>query len=262
MSITLSSRFILLGGLAGLPVSAQIVPVLETVETFTYASGSIVGRSGGEGWSGAWFNPYSQQPLSVNASGQMVHTGTSTIQAAARVLDQRYSAATVGSVFISFEAWLGSQSGGGTPTLRLLDTTLPANNVTGGIGNNGSSTNYSILGENLAAGGDSGVHMNALRYVLFEVDYTAGQSRLWVGSTPWSLAARPAATPSVSMSFAPTFNRLDLYVRGLTSFDNLQVYSLALPSAVPEPAGAATVLAGAAALLTASRRRRSGRASL
>lgn len=238
--------------LFGFRAEAQIVPVLESSENFTYASGSIVGRAGGSGWSGAWFNPYIQQPLSVNAAGEMVHTGTSIIQAAARQLDQRYSAATVGSVYIAFDAWLGSQSGGGTPTLRLLDTTLSSSNATAGIGNNGFSTNYAIFGANLTHQGDSGVSMNALRYVLFEVDYVAGQSRLWVGSSPWSLASRPAQAPSVSMSYAPTFDRVDLYVRGLVSFDNLQVYSVA----VPEPAGVAGWLAGAGLFVAASRRRR------
>ncbi len=257
MSMISPCRFVLLSGLTALWATAQVVPVLESSENFTYAAGSIVGRAGGSGWSGAWFNPYIQQPLSVNAAGQVVHTGTSIIQAAARSLDQRYSAETVGSVFIAFDAWLGSQSGGGTPTLRLLDTTLPSDNVTAGIGNNGFSTNYAIFGANLVHVGDSGVSMNALRHVLFEVDYVAGQSRLWVGSSPWSLAGRPTEMPSVSMSYAPTFDRMDLYVRGLVSFDNLQVYSVA----VPEPAGVAVWLAAAGLFGAVGRRRPAQRAA-
>ena len=207
---------------------ADAAPVLMVEDTFTYSTGSIVGRSGGTGWASAWVNPYSQSPLVVNGSGQLTYDFASNIEAAGRTLGTRYSGASFSKVYITFDVQFGSQSGGGTPNLRIRDTTL-GGGITAGLGNNGYSSNYAILGADLSTGADSGVSLSTAANILFEVDYIQNQSRLWVGSSPWDSVAFPSTGANATFAIAPTFDTLDLYVRQLSYFDNLRVYAVAVP---------------------------------
>ena len=228
----------------------RATPVLLAEDTFAYANGSIVGQSGGSGWSSAWINPYSQSPLAVSG-GQLIYDGSSTIEAAGRTLSTRFSAATASEVYLLFDVQFTTQSGGGTPTLRLLDTTA-GNAVTGGLGNNGYSTTYGILSSNLNAGSNSSVSLGTAASILFKIDYVNGTSSLWVGSSAWNVSSLPTSGADATFAFAPQFDRLDLYVRGLDHFDNLSVYA----TPVPEPANVAALL-GVAMLGLALVRRRS-----
>lgn len=228
----------------------RATPVLMADDTFAYANGSIVGQSGGSGWSGAWINPYSQSPLAVSG-GQLVYDGSSTIEAAGRPLSTRFSSATASEVYLLFDVQFTTQSGGGTPTLRLLDTTA-GNAVTGGLGNNGYSTTYGILSSNLGAGSNSSVSLSTAANILFKIDYVSGTSSLWVGSSAWNVSSLPTSGADATYAFAPQFDRLDLYVRGLNYFDNLRVYA----TPVPEPANVAALF-GVAILGFAWVRRRS-----
>lgn len=234
---------------------AQASPALLAEETFAYAAGSVVGANGGSGWSGAWFNPYSQQPLRVNASGQLAYTGNSIIEAAGRALPVRLSASTASRAYLLFDVRFGTQSGGGTPNLRFIDTTLATSTVTGGFGNNGYSANYALLGADLSAGASSTVSLNTAANILVEINYAQNLSRLWVGATAWDVNALPTSGAHATLAAAPTLNRFDLYVRQLAYFDNLRVYTVA---PVPEP-GSAALLAGLGALAFGAARRR-GRA--
>jgi len=212
--------------------SALATPVLQADDTFTYSNGSIVGQSGGSGWSAAWINPYSQSPLAVS-NGQLIYDGSSSIEAAGRALGTRFSAATASQVYILFDVQFTTQSGFGTPNLRLIDTTS-GNAVTGGVGNNGYTTTYGILSSNLGAGSNSSVSLGTAANILFEIDYVNGVSSLWVGSSAWDVSSLPTSGADATFAFAPQFDRLDLFVRGLNYFDNLRVYA----TPVPEPANA------------------------
>jgi hypothetical protein len=229
-------------------------PVLMAEDTFTYSTGSIVERSGGTGWASAWVNPYSQSPLIVDVSGRLTFDSDGdTIDAAGRTLGTRFSGASFSKVYITFDVEFGSQSGFGTPNLRIRDTTL-GGVTTAGLGNNGYSSNYAILGANLVTGADSGVTLSTPANILFEVDYVQGQSRLWVGlgSSPWDSAAFPSTSADATFAVAPTFDTLDLYVRELSYFDNLRVYAVA----VPEPTTYGAVAGLVALGITVRRRRR------
>ena len=237
------------GALAWSTVSVQATPVLQAQDTFTYSNGSIAGQSGGSGWSGAWINPYSQSPLAVSG-GHLVYDGSSTIEAAGRALNTRFSAATASQVYILFDVQFTTQSGGGTPNLRLLDTTS-GNAITGGLGNNGNGANYGIMGANLAAGANSAVSLATAANILFEIDYVNNTSSLWVGSSAWDVSSLPTSGANATLAFAPQFDRLDLYVRGLNSFDNLSIYA----TPVPEPVNAAVLFGLAMLGLTMFQRR-------
>jgi len=236
----------------GSATGVRAAPVLQATDTFAYANGSIVGQSGGSGWSGAWINPYSQSPLAVSG-GQLVYDGSSTIEAAGRALSTRFSAATASEVYLLFDVQFTTQSGFGTPTLRLLDTTA-GNAVTGGLGNNGYSTTYGILSSNLAEGSNSAVSLSTAANILFKIDYVNGTSSLWIGSSAWNVSSLPTSGADVTFAFAPQFDRLDLYVRGLNYFDNLSVYA----TPVPEPANVAALVGVAMLGFALMRRRRQG----
>lgn len=237
-----------------LRVACADTPVLQAEDTFTYSAGSILGQNGGTGWSGAWINPYSPNgvPLQVDSSGRLVFGSGSIIQSAGRSLTTRFSSATASKVYITFDVQFGTQSGGGTPNLRLLDSTL-GGALTGGLGNNGNTTNYAILDSNLNAGGTSSVSLATAANILFVIDYTQNQSSLWVGNSSWDMTSPPSTGADATFAFAPTFDRLDLYVRELSYFDNLRVYSVA---AIPEPGTYAVLLGAAAGGFALLRRRR------
>jgi len=239
-------------------------PVLRSEDTFAYSAGSLVGKSGGTGWSGAWTMPYGAGgfggPLNVNASGVVVFggsSGTTGIQSMGRVFDRTYSSATTAYAYITFEARIGTQYGGGTPSFRLFDSTV----MSGGLGSNGGTGldgNYSILDTSLQLAGpsaNSGASMNSTLHLLYRVDYRNNTSSLWTSATAFDMANPPSIGASATAPLAPSFNRFEFLVRGLASFDNLRVYEVTL-AAVPEPASAGA-LAGLAALgWVFSRRRR------
>ncbi len=229
---------------------AQTTPALLADESFTYANGSIVGTTGGSGWNGAWINPYSQSPLAVSGN-RLIHDGASTIEAAGRALSLRLSSATASEAYILFDAQFSTQSGGGTPNLRLIDTSA-GNAVTGGLGNNGHSQTYGILGANLAQGANTSVSLATAARILFKIDYVNNQSSLWVSTgAAWDVAALPTSGADATFAAAPQFDRLDLYVRNLSNFDNLRVYT----TAIPEPANAAALAGLAILTLTLTRRK-------
>ncbi len=240
-------------------------PALRSEDTFSYGAGSIVGQNGGTGWSGAWTMPYGSGgaggPLNVNASGVVVFGGVNGftgIQSMGRVFDRTYSSATTAYAYIAFEARIGTQYGGGTPSFRLFDST----GLTGGLGSNGGTGldgNYSILDSSLQLAGasaNSGASMNSTLHLLYRVDYRNNTSSLWTSATAFDMANPPSVGASATASLAPSFNRFEFLVRGLSSFDNLRVYEVTLASTIPEPGSAATVASLAACGWVLTRRRR------
>ncbi|HTE30655.1 MAG TPA: T9SS type A sorting domain-containing protein [Chryseolinea sp.] len=191
-------------------------PVIVS-EPFAYGGGTLTGNNGGTGWSGAWFGPHSGfTDLDVNTTG-FSYTGFATSGGRSTYVNStggdggRYLAAVsnavYGVVWLSFLANY-DQQGGGFSNVRLY---LPGG-LTGGVGGNGGIFNWSILDNGLNAGATTSVPLNGTEHLaLLKIDYTAGTSSLWIDPTVSGFDG--TQTPSATVSFAPVFDRIELYNR-------------------------------------------------
>jgi hypothetical protein len=193
-------------------------PVIVS-EPFAYTGGTLLtGRTGGTGWSGAWFGPSSAFPdLILNTTG-LSYTNFSTSGArtvynsgtggdAGRLL----AAASNAKYNVVWLAFLGnySQQGGGFNNMRLL---LGPSTLSGAIGGNDNYANWSIMNNTLTSTAFTSTPLNGTtRLALVKIDYTAGSSSLWMD--PVVSTFDGTQTPSMSVSFAPVFDRIDLYNR-------------------------------------------------
>lgn len=256
-----TSSEILVASLLGLALAAHAAPALTTIaeDSFDYpANVSLVGKNGGTGWTGAWESDSSAFPdfftdgagLSVpgvaGTGGKMVFRQQATqLNDAGRNLPSQSS----GVVFLQFISQFGVQSGGGTPSIRLLNV---GGSWTGGVGNNGSCGGrkvYAILDSNLQAGvaaACTNIALSTLAAVVLRIDYVAQNTRLWV--LP-SLAGfdylNPPAPSAEYAGLAPTFDRIAIYSRFSASIDELRVFrlpTLAAPAPTPVPATSRYVL--------------------
>lgn len=252
-------------GCFAVPSSSGQVTLLA-YEGFDYAAGTLNGKNGGTGWSGAWTWTYgSGGSLAVSATG-MTYTGLSTtggsatwtsggngISEAARSLPLVDS----GVVYVQMLTQFGATSGGGTPNLRFF-----ANGTfTGGIGGNGGTYGgvISILDTTLTAapGGESSsaAALSALNLLIVRIDYAANTTMLWTNP---NLATfdylNPGESDAIFDGLAPAFDTLDFYTRNPAQFDEIAVFSV-----IPEPATAASLIASLVFVAVGVvKRRRSG----
>ncbi len=261
----------LLLALAAFAAGFVIAPVcrgqvtLLAYEGFDYEAGTLNGKNGSSGWSGAWTWTYgSGGSLGVAATG-LTYTGLTTTGRGATwssggngISEARRSLPLVdsGVVYLQFLTQFGTTSGGGTPNLRLF-----ANGVmTGGIGANGGTYGgvISILDTNLApatsGASSSSASLSALNLLIVRIDYAANATMLWTNP---DLATfdymNPGAHDAIYEGLAPAFDALDFYTRNPGQIDEIAVYSV-----IPEPATTAVLVAGLAlvAVGVAKRRRR------
>ena len=184
-------------------------------EPFAYGGGTITGKNGGIGWSGAWFSSHPDfTDLGVNTTGFSypgfaTSGGRSTYVASfggdgGRMLPALSNAA-YNVVWLTFLANYNLQ-GGGFNNMRLLLN----GGGTGGIGGNGGVSNWAILNSSLTSSVVTSYPLNGtLHLALLKIDYTAGTSSLWIDPAVSSFDG--TQTPSMSVSFAPVFDRIDLY---------------------------------------------------
>lgn len=224
----------------GAAILAHGAPVTTVVveESFVYTGGiSLVGQSGGTGWTSAWvsdspaFTDFFTNATGLALPGVTASGGRAVFRAAGTQINDAARSLPLqntGVVFIQFLSQFGAQSGGGTPNIRLDSSGVR----TGGIGNNGGcgSPVYAILDSNLApvAASCSAVSLSTLRVVVVRIDYTANVTRMWVlpDLTGFDYLNPPA--PSAEFSgLAPAFNRIALYSRSPASIDELRVFRVA-----------------------------------
>ena len=224
-------------------VAASTTLVAE--DTFSYVNGtSLVGNNGGSGWSGAWVSDSPSftdffvdgSSLSVpgvtSTGGKMIFVSNTLLNDAARTLPLQNS----GVVFIRFLSQFDTQSGGGTPTIRLV----ASGSLSGGVGNNGGcgSAVYAILDTSLQpiTASCSSVSLATLSAVILRIDYTANTTRLWVlPSMAGFDYTNPPAPSAEYAGLAPAFDRISIYSRATASIDELQVLRLVPDQAQPQP---------------------------
>ncbi len=218
-------------------------------EYFSYTAGSsIVGQSGGTGWSGAWANANSAfGDMTIGAAslsytglpgaggdGQGIAGGRGSGAADGRALAAASN--THGSVV--WLAFLGafSSSGGGFPNLRLYDNTTLGE----GIGGNNSYSNWALLDSSLTATTFTSTPLNgATDLALLRIDYAGGTSALWMN--PAIASFNGTETPSMTLAGAPVFNDVQFFLRAGDNVDALTLattYQEALQQPAPAPAPA------------------------
>ena len=232
-------------------------------DDFNYvANNSLPLQSGGTGWSGAWFNDYSPGGNYRINGTSLTYTGLATtggslqwgsggnqINGNARSLPLINS----GVVYLQFLSQLQSgTSGGGTPNVRLT----ASGTLTGGIGGNGGSygTKMSILDSGLSPKVDgtssSTANLSALNLVIVQIDYQNTKTSMWVNPDLSTFNyLNPPATTVVYAGLAPAFDKVALYSRNPTQFDELKVIRAA-PGAPRAPTGVTAVAGNQQATVT------------
>ena len=252
--------------LVGMAAWVHAAPVITSIaeDSFAYPVGrSLVGLDGGTGWIGAWVSDSPAFPdfftnavgLTVpgvaGAGGSIVYTfGGTQLNDAARNLPMQ----STGVVFVQFLSRFGLQSGGGTPSIRLLSS--ETGQLAGGVGNNGAcgAPVYTILGPTLqpVPASCSAVPLGTLAAVVLRIDYTANNTRMWALPTLSGFDYLDPPAPSAEyVGLAPVFDRIAIYSRSPATIDELRVFRVAnAPASVePVPATSPWALAGLAALL-------------
>lgn len=265
------------GPTLGLEQASAATPsgIVTTVayDGFAYTAGaSLVGQAGGNGWSGAWFRDYgSGGNFTTDASG-LAYSGLSTtggkvvwapggngIDGDGRSLPLVNS----GVVYLQFLCQFGTQTGGGTPNIRLS----ASGSLTGGIGGNGGTygPKVSILDATLNPKSDgtssSAANLSGLNLVVVQIDYQGDTTSMWVNPNLASFDyLNPPAPDAIYPGLAPAFDKIAIYSRSPANVDELRV--MRIQPTVPtlsRPALIALALALALVGLATLRRHRPGR---
>lgn len=241
-------------------VNAQIPAGFNLVayEGFNYTSGSsLLNASGGSGWSTNWSKTYQDRYLKTGTSG-FTYTGLTTAGLKAEFDDSCYGSCnqiaslgrsfplqSEGVVYFQFISIFEASPGGGTPTIRFFNGETP----TGGVGSS-SGSNMSILAASLANLSSTSSSLSAQNFVVVRIDYNLNKTEMWINpdlsTFDYSNPTSPSATAT---SFAPAFDRIDVYLRS-GSIDEIAVFSQT--SAPTGISGTTSICNGAGTTLTAS----------
>lgn len=215
-------------------LSVQAAPVITVIaeDSFAHTVGqTVVGKNGGVGWSGPWvFENANFSQLVVNAAGLTVPgvsssggglmyalNGALPLGHAARSLPQQ----DTGVVFVQFLSQFGTQSGGGSPSVRF---------GSGWVGNNGGcgSPVYALIDTTAGVFECTTVPLATLSAVVLRIDYTAQTTQMWVLPSLSGFDYLNPPAPTVQRAgFAPVFSRFSLYARNPALIDELRVFRVA-----------------------------------
>jgi hypothetical protein len=232
---------------------------------FNYAAGSLAGQNGGTGWTSSWINDYtsgasfqvslngmSYSGLATSGGSLAWESGGNGISEDNRSLPRMDS----GVVYLQFLGEFASNSGGGTPNIRLLNS----GSLTGGFGGNGGTHGsvMSILDTSLqpAANGASSspAPLSSLNLVIARIDYQNDVTTMWVNPNLSTFDyLNPSNPNAIYAGLAPAFDSISIYSRSPADVDEIAVM------VVPEPTSTSLLLAGAGAMLFYGWRRRGAR---
>jgi hypothetical protein len=207
-------------------------------DSFEY-SGSIVGKNGGFGFTGAWASDYSTTSnFFVDATGYTypnVTTAGGLIRSCSGYhltlcgVRRDFAPQESGVFYFQMIANFGTQSGSGTPMLRFFDSSTT---LSGGVGANGGSS-ISILDGSLAVKGDGTASfgtLNATSFVMLQIDYLSKTTQMWVNPDMATFDYfSPPAPNAIWPGLAPKMARIAFYARDGARFDEFKIYRVDRP---------------------------------
>lgn len=254
-AISMKLAAVAIAALVSSPASAALV----AYEGFG-GSGSIAGQNGGTGWTSAWlndngaFSDFTTQG-GLSYPGLSVSGGSATATTGAGGADARLlPSQNTGTVWVSF---LGNfvNNSGGTDQFRLIETGVGHSLAVGG---NDGYANWYLLDGTLSPpnGIDTGIRIGTgTHFALLRIDHAAQTTTLWMDPVLSGFSGTGGFTKN---AFAPNFNKVALYGRLNSQFDEIRVGTSALDvgilSTVPEPTSLTLFGLGLAGLLRLKRR--------
>lgn len=232
------------------PTAAHSAATLTLIasESFDY-TGSVVGKNGGSGFSGAWYSHYGSTSDYNIATGLTYANITSAGGSAGACsstnlqicgIARNFPAQESGVFYFQMIANFGTQTGSGTPTFRFFDS---ASVLSGGIGGNGG-TAISILGTDLqpkAGGSSSFGTLNATSFVVLQIDFYSKLSQMWVNPNMATFDYfNPPAADATYVGLAPKMYTMSIYARQFgAKYDEFKIYRVDRPAA-PEASASST----------------------
>jgi hypothetical protein len=137
--------------------SCHAAITIVAYEGFDYSAGSLDGQNGGTGWTSNWSDQYTFGPSHITDVTGMSYAGLTSVggrmtwQEGGNGINQNTRTLPLvdsGVVYFQFLSQL-SESGGGTPNIRLYNS----NSLTGGFGGNGGISSSVSARSLLSAGG-------------------------------------------------------------------------------------------------------------
>ncbi|MES2982312.1 MAG: PEP-CTERM sorting domain-containing protein [Verrucomicrobiota bacterium] len=259
-SLSALSAFLVALFSLGACASSHAVTIIA-YEGFNYSAGTMTGNNGGTGWSSSWSHVYtSGASQNANTTG-LSYTGLATVGGSmtwgsggngisenTRTLPLMNS----GVVYFQFLSQL-SNSGGGTPNIRLSNSGAG----TGAFGGNGGtySSVMSILDASLNAASDgsssTSASLSSLNLTIVRIDYVNNVTNMWVNPNLATFDYENPTSPNANANFAPVFNTISVYSRS-GSYDEITVMT------IPEPSSMAFVSLAVSLALFGRRRRQGG----
>ncbi len=225
---------------------AQAAQTLTLIaeESFDY-SGNIVGQNGGSGFTGGWATHYGVSDYSIQTPG-LTYSGLTTAggymyscSATPNTVcgvSRDIPTQTSDAIYIQFLAEFTSQTGGGTPNIRLFDG---ANNLSGGIGGNGG-TAISIFDSafNTSAQASAGT-LNSFSFIVVKIDYTNNKTSMWVNPNLSTFSYfNPPTADAQFLNLAAPVKTLAFYARSGVKYDELKIYKLSGTTSAQDEAAA------------------------
>jgi hypothetical protein len=233
MNRVLGTLVLFLSVIVQAPAASADTLTTIAYEGFDYPAGSLDGANGGSGWSGAWaFSQAGDSPLAVTATGltypDLTVQGGATVYGGNRAINgsgRELSRLDSGIIYVRFLVKLSGGFSNGAPTLRLYDSTLANNTLL--VGSNNTGPNASIITtEGTPRVANSGVLINdnQTHLLLVRIDYSSSTVDLWVDPNlaTFNYGSPPTANATLT-SYAPTFNRVDIFNRVSGSYDEITV---------------------------------------